>query len=365
MRSAVYYPHTKIRNESLLKTALLLWDELHVIVPWESYAAKPSPILEAEAFELIGRTHCPTEDEKRQVHDLVEDFATRPLPPEFRLHTAESEDDDDYEMFAHKLLPETWEILQDASMANPVRTRPTHFFASRPTGLALMSLLADCCAGETFARVTDRGAAYSSLAGLLVDKSNDGDEGRHSSAKTAGDLFIGNANADAPIYLVSLAIEVVDSDQLTLEQLIQLRRSELNVAGHSLRDLRHRFSDRVASQAVALSGARSKRDLDELGRQFRVEMRDDYMALRDSLKLEAKQVLGTKEIVTSMMIAGGIAAALHPSFPGVGELAGVAGAALYVGGLYSTKAKFAAARRNVLSEHPTAYLYEAQGGMRL
>jgi hypothetical protein len=96
-------------------------------------------------------------------------------------------------------------------------------------------------------------------------------------------------------------------------------------------------------------------------------MHDDYKALRDSLKLEAKQVLGTKEIVTSMMIVGEIAATLHyPSFPGgVAELAGAAGAALLVGGLYSTKAKFAASRRDILAEHPTAYLYEAQGGMRL
>lgn len=56
MRSALYYPHTKIRHEGLLKTSLLLWDEIHVIVPWDGYRIDRSPALETEAFELIGRT---------------------------------------------------------------------------------------------------------------------------------------------------------------------------------------------------------------------------------------------------------------------------------------------------------------------
>jgi len=281
--------------------------------------------LEAEAFELIGRTHCPTESEKQQVHDLVEDFATRPLPPEFRLRPHELDGDDDYEMFANKFFRKTWDVLQDASMAFPVPTRATHFFASHPTGLALMSLLADCCAGATFARVTDRGDAYSSLAGLLVDRSNVTGVNPCGASRTLDGVISDMAYADEPSVLVSLALEVVDLDCLTLKQLIRLRKSERKTTGSSLRDLRHRLSERVASQAVALcSVARSRRDQDELRRQFQEDMRDDYAALKESLKLEAKQVLGTKEIVAAVLATAGIAATLNPrSFS---ELAAVGGA---------------------------------------
>ena len=33
MRSALYYPHTDVRSEALMKSALLTWDKLHSIIP--------------------------------------------------------------------------------------------------------------------------------------------------------------------------------------------------------------------------------------------------------------------------------------------------------------------------------------------
>ena len=44
MRSALYYPHTKIRSEELLKSSLLLWDKVSSIVPWQHFDEKyPDP----------------------------------------------------------------------------------------------------------------------------------------------------------------------------------------------------------------------------------------------------------------------------------------------------------------------------------
>ena len=37
MRSALYYPHTSIRSENLIRTSLLLWDQVHVMVPWDDF----------------------------------------------------------------------------------------------------------------------------------------------------------------------------------------------------------------------------------------------------------------------------------------------------------------------------------------
>jgi hypothetical protein len=37
MRSALYYPHTDIRSETLMKSALLTWDRVHTIFPYKEY----------------------------------------------------------------------------------------------------------------------------------------------------------------------------------------------------------------------------------------------------------------------------------------------------------------------------------------
>ncbi|MCU1337358.1 MAG: hypothetical protein JWO19_2939, partial [Bryobacterales bacterium] len=94
-------------------------------------------------------------------------------------------------------------------------------------------------------------------------------------------------------------------------------------------------------------------------------MRDDYHALREVLKLEAQQVLGTKELIVAVLgaVATVGAAATHAPLPMVG-VAGATGAAVTVGGLIATRGKFIAARRKVLREHPMAYLYEAAPGLK-
>jgi hypothetical protein len=50
MRSALYYPHTQIKSEHLLKTSLLLWDKVSVIAPWEHYLPNFDNPIAAEAF---------------------------------------------------------------------------------------------------------------------------------------------------------------------------------------------------------------------------------------------------------------------------------------------------------------------------
>ena len=53
MRSALYYPHTEIRSEGLLKTSLMLWDRLHVIVPFADYQPYYYSPEATKSFELI------------------------------------------------------------------------------------------------------------------------------------------------------------------------------------------------------------------------------------------------------------------------------------------------------------------------
>jgi hypothetical protein len=172
MRSALYYPHTEIRSESLMKSSLMLWDRVHVIVPFDHYEPHYDSPTSQKCFELIGKCHHPTQDEKRRAHDLVEDFATRRLPDSFSYISVQSPNEI-YEVYPQKLLPETWDILQTAHLAGAPLENADYPTAG-PTGLSLMSLLADCCAGDTLARITDRSAAYASLSGLLTESASTG-----------------------------------------------------------------------------------------------------------------------------------------------------------------------------------------------
>ena len=76
---ALYYPHTQISNESILKSALLLWDEIQTIYPSHGqvgYQRGTSARLE-EAAELVVTHRPPSVEQKRlaqeQLRRLLED----------------------------------------------------------------------------------------------------------------------------------------------------------------------------------------------------------------------------------------------------------------------------------------------------
>jgi hypothetical protein len=83
MLSAVYYPHTTLHSdtlasERLLKRSLLLWDQLEFIVPDRDFRPRYEDQLIARAMELIGRNHYPSDEEKKQAHEQIEELVTRP-----------------------------------------------------------------------------------------------------------------------------------------------------------------------------------------------------------------------------------------------------------------------------------------------
>jgi hypothetical protein len=305
MYSALYYPHTKIRSESILKTALLLWDEIHTIVPWDTYSLEAGPPEESEAFDLIGQKLCPSTAEKEQVHSLVEDFVSRPLPTAFFLDDG-CDVSDTYEMFRHKLLGNTWKLLREAGLARPTYGRAGHYTAARPTGLALMGLLADCCAGSTLTRVTDRESAYAGLAGLFIDQPEE-------SQDPVSRLFPEARAASTHKVLLPIALEAIDANQFSLPMLIKFRKLEQQESGYRLKTLRHNLTDHLSEQARALSAAESERDIRELKRLFGDSIRLQYSELKDALKLKSSEVLTSKEVVACVAVAGTVFAASFPT----------------------------------------------------
>ncbi len=69
---ALYYPHTRIHSEELLKTALLLWDQIECIIPSGHVSPQATQDSYArEAEEIVVRQRIPTVDEKRRVNSRV------------------------------------------------------------------------------------------------------------------------------------------------------------------------------------------------------------------------------------------------------------------------------------------------------
>jgi hypothetical protein len=147
MRSALYYPHTQIQSASLLKTSLLLWDRVEFLVPDPSYRPSYPDAAVSEAVELIGVQRCPTEEEKKDVHLKLEEFVARELPPVFYYRALPGQSEP-YEIYPQKLLYDTWRMLEKAQLTSSPLAN-SDYPATDATGLTIMSMLADCCAGET------------------------------------------------------------------------------------------------------------------------------------------------------------------------------------------------------------------------
>jgi hypothetical protein len=77
MRSAFYYPYFPYIDESLVKTALLLWDRLEFIVAKKGFKPKYDNPRIARAMELIGAPHCPSDGEKIETHTRIEELVER------------------------------------------------------------------------------------------------------------------------------------------------------------------------------------------------------------------------------------------------------------------------------------------------
>lgn len=351
MRSALYYPHTRLGQDGseLLKRALLLWDDLEFIVPFPDYSATYKDRVVAEAVELIGRKHCPDEEEQQQAHDDIEELVTRPrLPEAFFYQVASSEI---YGVYPQKFLEKTWEMLSDSKLAGSLLPN-ANLPVSPVTGLCIMSILADACAGTTRVRVTDRPGAYASIAGLLGSDAEPDKEAQID--ETRGRI-------------VAVTLKLLDLENVSLSSLVDLRKREEKSSGHALRDLRHRYSERIEAHLKEISvSTLTKSDIDVLDRQFASDTRDDLAQLQSELKSEFKQALWSKDVIVSLIAGAGTVATI--AFGAPLALAGVvtaAGAPATIGGVFASRGKFLKSRAELMRKHPLAYLYEARGGLQL
>jgi len=248
-------------------------------------------------------------------------------------------------MYPEKLLPESWEILRKARMAGKLRDN-SDYPLTKYGGLAVMSILADCCAGTTRSRVTDRSDAYATVAGLLGNN-----PGAPKIKKT-----------EARGQLVPISLSVVDASKIDIAALLALRKREEQESGHTLRDLRHRYVSGLDSYINQLANVEATlADAQEIQRQFKSDMERDLKELKAELGFVRTELLTSKELIvtvlTGIATAASWLAGLQLPLEGVITLGGTPVA---VGGLVGLGSKYLKEREAVMKKHPMAYLYAAK-----
>ena len=323
MFTALYYPHVSM-SADLFKNALFLWDRIEYIAPDEYF--RPW-YQDAELNEAVGRfaeRHVPSDQEKQQVNEAIIDLLKLPLPGWF--YVEDLPEDCRYSFYPEKLFPDTWERLRSENLAAPVGRG---FETSAPLGLAIMSLLADCCAGSQKRLITDESASYSALDRYLA---------------TIGGADFGKFD-DKSEHLVTISLKIMNFKDVSLSRLVRLREKEKSKNGAHLTALRHGYLRKVEESANRLSCAKSRQDATEIERVFEQEMRKDLDLLRDELKDEAKKVFFSAEMATAAISLG--TAFFQP----------LIGLVLAGGALYRKKVEYRADRNKTLKGHPMSWLY--------
>lgn len=343
MYSALYYPHTEVQSEDLVKRALVTWDKLETVVPDPYYRPQYEGTI-AEAMEMIGGKRDPTDGEKEKVHELVKDLIESGVPETFTYRPDSS--GDQYDMWPGKLAPRTWQLLGERGLIRPPRDN-VDIQANKPAGLTVMSIVADVMAGDTRARVTDQEVAYATIANAPVPGARP-------------------ADATNLEHVIPLTFKTINVERVPLQRLIDFRRrAEASSSAHDYRAMRHKYVDSLAEHAKEVApyplGTADRTELDE---QFQQQMEDDLAALKDELGVAKTDAILSKESIALIGIAGlalaafisGGLAAVPLAIVGAVKSSGVVAT---VGGPLLMAHRYGIARRKTLRDHPMAYLYEA------
>jgi hypothetical protein len=338
VRTAVYYPHTGIRTLDLLKSGLLLWDQVEYIAPGEGFHPSPprdatdsQQKLVAEAMELLLACHVPTDDEKERAHHTVELIVNSDLVD--RLRSERPVTDVPYFMYAEKFSHKTWELLERSALAEVYLQNADMFGLDyampNVLGLVMMSALADACAGTRKRMVTDQHAAYTTVL--------------ESFAKNTIGLGPG---ANTTSKLLDISLKIANLEDIALIDLVEMRRREEKEGpGSSLKALRRSFTTRIDSTAQAIADAKTPTDRKTIQDEFEEDMRRDLIRLGKELRGLTWKVAFSRELAVGVLV-------------GLGLLAVPAGQAFATGmALTGATLAYRRERLEAFERHPMAWLH--------
>lgn len=331
MYTSLYYPHTRIRNENIVKQALFLWDQLEYISPTKGFVNTHAEKWR-EAGEMMIKPYVPSDDVKELAHDIIIKLANSDLPKWFLFNPT---DNNRYEIYPEKLLRKTWRELQRSKLVGPKRSRfYDDYIMSTSFGLTIMAILADVSAGSQKRTITDREDSYAGLT-RFITKGLEGD-------------YISNKRiSDSQDNLVTVSLELLDIKSLPMEKLINMRKKEFKGDSGYYRTLRHNYVDKIDSYAKRLSSEpRHKGDYDELLRTFRNDMADDYEELAEALEMKSREFLFSKDMGVAIVAAAD--AFIQP----------VLSTVLGIGALSGKGPKLYMEKKGIHKKHAMSWLYK-------
>lgn len=337
MKAAVYYPYLRVQTHGLMKHALLFWDQLEIITPFGNVESPDDKEL-AAATEILVQPCVPSEAQKEEAHIQLMVLVSRPLPPWFYIGSEQPKE----WVYAEKFSLKTWHELRQRGLASVHGDTGEQYWSSDAFSMLMMSVLADCCAGQTKVTATDQPVAYSTLGNCLAVEG--GAETRHASE---GDRA-----------LVSSEILSPSLENIPLAQFIKLRQREAGPNAYQYRQLRHKLFERISSFSEELSKPiYNESDRAELRRQFTDEFDADSADLRNELGMAGRGWLFSTDMLAFVAaIVGAGVRGIAGDFPG--SLMAL-GAAIP---LVRATDKYKAARFKALSGHFSSYLYLARQG---
>jgi hypothetical protein len=341
---ALYYPHTEIGSEAILKNALLLWDEIETIVPgreWKSSSRMEKTVQ--EAVQLVVKRRVPSSDERYAAHKALATMVQSGFVANLIANSPAQWRAKKYLIYPEKFPKETWKLLERGGMAQWVQ-HEDDYGVPAAVGFLMMSLLADQCAGTQIRKVTDRTDAYNWLSEMH--------------AKALGSQIVsGKPDHKALSHdrLVSMSFEALDGRRIPLEKLVQMRKREAKSGGADYSALRRRYLAALDSHIARVSKeAKSESDLKELNRQFQEDIKQDVSDLRTELGIAAKKTLLSKELVMSVLILAG---SVVSPFLGLSALATEVGGVAGVIPLMKAAVDYRGKRRDILRKHMMSWLY--------
>lgn len=342
MRSAIYYPSTQVRSRKIMHSSLLLWDQLHTIVPMQTYATDYRGDSDmAEAWELIGRKITPTPQQQQRAHTaIVTTLEAGNLQPNLYEIAQVEQAKEYYEVWPQKFTMKTFEFLRRHRLTDLPLPNGDYPF-TQEGGLLVMAKLADACAGTTLARVTDRLMAYGMIG--------------------TGSQRAGNVSDVVPVTL-----DLIDATSIPLDSLIAFRRREATERrGRDYTRLRHAYADMVQEQIKALGAALDQNERDRLTEEFRYRMETDLSDLRRELTGNLGQLVVMPVVVVAVATGGALLSGVTDDLQTAATIGLTAAVgtkaeeiAKTVAGFVKDRMGFDEKQRTVLAKHPMAYMWE-------
>jgi len=349
IQSALYYPHTRVREKEFLKTSLLLWDQLVYISP-DGYTPQYPDKQMSQVMELLGKRLIPGQETKSAAHAAILELVKSGIPP-WLIDRFRSESED-YYIFRDKLLPDTWNELQRMDLLRGGSF--DEYAMNHSLGFMIMGILAKCCAGSQFRMVTDQVVPYVALNKAVVRLT-----GGEYATQSPSNLREAEPRPDDPRQsLVNITLKVVNTASIELERLVTFRKDEQKEAGYSLTNLRHKYLEAIEESAEEMATkATTSDDRDEILRKFEQKTRNELREMKHRLLGAAADAFLTREMMTAVAapLASTVASIVFPpSAPVVTFLGGLTG----IGLLGRQSIKYGQKREEVLADYPiVSYLY--------